>query len=194
MPRNCVVIANIANLTGTLNHGIKNLDGSYEKIRIDYSKLLTYLLNDRVCLGAYAISQQEISIQQNNPVQVKANQIFAQNLNKVGWTPIKVEYDGATKDLNPILDAIWQHGISTLVSTTGEWAVDPEITDIVFVNGSSSWFEAIESFSNTGFQIEIAYPKLATSNLLSNNFAFLDLTEFFLSQHKQKIPRGDLNG
>ena len=57
--RNCIIILNLANFTGTINHGIKNPDGSYQKLRVDYGELLTYLVGDRNLLGAYVISQQD---------------------------------------------------------------------------------------------------------------------------------------
>lgn len=189
--RNVIVILNLANFTGTINHGIKNPDGSYQKLRVDYSELLTYLVGDRNLLGAYVISQQDTaSTSAKSLDQMQANQKFVQRLKNFGWTPIRVSYNSQTSDMSGVLDAIWQNSLNTLVNDAGEWTVNPALTDVVFVNGSAAWFDIINAYFDNGFQVEIAYPKSATSKLLTANFAFLDTTQFLFWSNQKIVEKG----
>ena len=196
--RNCIVLLNLANLTGTLNHGLKKSDGTYNKLRVDYKDLLEYLVGDRNLLGAYVVSQQDISNSSTKTLdQLQSNQKFVQRLTKFGWTPLRVSYNREADDMSVVLDAIWQNTISSLVDDTGELTVNPHLTDIVFVNGSSAWYEVIAAFFTQGFAVEVAYPKIATSKLLMANFAFFDITPFLMSNNAkvtEKIPKDSSNG
>lgn len=177
--RNCLVILNSSNFAGTVNHLNKNGDGTYSKLRVDYKELLTYLIGDRTCLGSYIISQQDTSaVNRKTPDQIQANTKFINRLSKFGWTPVCVSYNSEMQESNSVIDSIWQTAMSVLADSNGNWAVDPETTDIVFVNGSSSWFDIVNAFSESGFQVEVAYPKIATSKAFTANYAFLDLTQF----------------
>lgn len=192
--RNVIVILNLANLTGTLNHGMKNPDGSYQKLRVDYSDLLQYLVGDRNLLGAYVISQQDVSATSSKSLdQLQANQKFVQRLKNFGWTPIRVSYNSQENDMSGVLDAIWQNSLNPLVDEQGQWTVNPSLTDVVFVNGSAAWFDIISSYFESGFQVEVAYPKSATSKLLTANFAFLDTTQFLFWSNQKISEKGNVN-
>ena len=184
--RNCIVVLNLANLTGSMNHGMKNPDGTYQKLRVDYSELLQYLVGDRQLLGAYVISQQDVTASNTKSMDsLQANQKFVQRLKNFGWTPVRVSYNSQDNDMSGVLDAIWQNTLTPLVDEAGQWTVNPALTDVVFVNGSSAWFDVINAYFESGFQVEVAYPKSATSKLLTANFAFLDITQFiFYSNEK----------
>jgi hypothetical protein len=193
MTRNCIVIANLANFTGTINHGIKNDDGSYQKLRVDYNELLRYLVGDRKLLGAYVISQQDTT--STNPKSLEAmqaNQRFVQKLKNFGWTPIRVSYNSQEHDMSGVLDAIWQNSLTPLVDAEGKWTINPALTDVVFVNGSAAWFDIINAYFDSGFQVEVAYPKSATSKLLTANFAFLDTTQFLFWSNQQLSEKGSV--
>lgn len=195
MARNCIVLLNSSNLAGSLNHSIKKIDGSYEKLRVDYNELLQYLIGDRACLGAYVISQRDTcSEYQQTPDQLKANQRFIQRLTNFGWTPVKVEYNSQSGNMNSVIDAIWQNATSNLITDIGEWSINPSLTDVVVVNGSSSWFDVINAFSESEFQVEVAYPKIATSKLLTTNFAFLDITQFLVQSNAKVIGKSSTKG
>lgn len=192
--RNVIVILNLANFTGTINHGMKNPDGSYQKLRVDYSDLLQYLVGDRNLLGAYVISQQDVTASSTKSLeQLQANQKFVQRLKNFGWTPIRVSYNSQENDMSGVLDAIWQNSLNPLVDEQGQWTVNPSLTDVVFVNGSASWFDIISSYFESGFQVEVAYPKSATSKLLTANFAFLDTTQFLFWSNQKISEKGAVN-
>lgn len=185
--RNCIVILSLSNLTGTLNHL------SSSKLRIDYNKLLTYLTNGRNLLGAYVVSQHEVTYCKNqNNTTLQRNQAFLQNLTNFGWTPIKVSYDISTGDMTPVSDAIWKNVLTPFVNESGELTIDPVMTDVIFVNGSAGWFDIINAFFTYGFSVEVNYIKNATSKQLMR-FAFFDLTQWIMEtavQCKSKI-KGD---
>ena len=184
--RNCIIVLNNANFTGTLNHSIKNSDGSYSKLRVDYKDLLQYLVGqDRTLLAAYVVSQQDISTSNKSLAQLQSNQKFVQKLTNFGWTPLRVSYNRETGNIDSVLDSIWQNVISPLLDSDGNYTVNPHMTDIVFVNGSATWYEVIAAFFTKGFSIEIAYPKIATSKLLMANFAFFDITPFLMSNNSK---------
>ena len=184
--RNCIIVLNNANFTGTLNHSIKNSDGSYSKLRVDYKDLLQYLVGqDRTLLAAYVVSQQDISTSNKSLAQLQSNQKFVQKLTNFGWTPLIVSYNRETGNIDSVLDSIWQNVISPLLDSDGNYTVNPHMTDIVFVNGSATWYEVIAAFFTKGFSIEIAYPKIATSKLLMANFAFFDITPFLMSNNSK---------
>jgi len=188
--RNCIIVLNCANFTGTLNHSIKNADGSYSKLRVDYKDLLQYLVGqDRNLLSAYVVSQQDISSNTRSLTQLQNNQKFVQKLTTFGWTPLRVSYDKETGNMESVLDAIWQNVISPLIDDEGNYLVNPHLTDIIFVNGSSTWYEVIAGFFTKGFSIEIAYPKIATSKLLMANFAFFDITPFLMSNNAKLMSK-----
>jgi len=191
MSRNCIVVCNLANLTGTMNHGIKSNEGTYGKLRVDYQDLLNYLVGeDRTLLKAYVVSQQDIS---NNTAksldQLQSNQKFVQRLTKFGWTPLRVSYNRESEDMTPVLDAIWHNVASSLQDSEGNLTVNPALTDIIFVNGSAAWYEVIAGFFTQGFSVEVAYPKIATSKLLMANFAFFDITPFLMSNNAKVLER-----
>lgn len=189
--RNCIIILNLANLTGTLNHGIKNPDGTYQKLRVDYNEFLQYLVGDRTLLGAYVISQQDTTASSSKSLEaMQANQRFVQRLKNFGWTPIRVSYNSEANDMSGVLDSIWQNTLTPLVDDLGEWTINPATTDVVFVNGSASWFEIVSAYFQSGFQVEIAYPKSATSKVLTANFAFLDTTQFLFWSNQKLMDRG----
>jgi hypothetical protein len=170
---------------------MKNADGSYQKLRVDYNELLQYLVGDRKLLGAYVISQQDTT--STNPKSLEAmqaNQRFVQKLKNFGWTPIRVSYNSQENDMSGVLDAIWQNSLTPLVDEEGKWTINPSLTDVVFVNGSAAWFEIINAYFDSGFQVEVAYPKSATSKLLTANFAFLDTTQFLFWSNQQLTEKG----
>jgi len=183
--RNCIIILNLANLTGTLNHSIKKSDGTYEKLRVDYKDLLQYLVGpERNLLSAYVVSQQDIANTTTKTLdQLQNNQKFVQKLTKFGWTPLRVSYTREENDMSSVLDAIWQNTITPLIDEEGNFTVNPHLTDIIFVNGSASWYELIGGCFTKGFSVEVAYPKVATSKLLMANFAFFDITPFLMSSN-----------
>lgn len=183
--RNCIVVLNSANFIGSLNHSIKNSDGGYEKLRVDYVDMLKYLVGDRTLLGAHIISQQDINASDKTLTQLQTNQKFIQGLKKFGWSPVRASYNSADENLSPVFDAIWQNVLSPFVNADDSWSINPATTDIVFVNGSSKWYEIIDTFAQNGFQVEIAYPHIAVSKLLTANFAFLDLTSFLISSNSK---------
>lgn len=183
--RKCIIVLNLSNFTGSLNHSIKNSDGSYEKLRVDYADMLKYLTGDRTLVGSYIISQQDINATNKTLEQLQANQKFIQGLKKFGWESVRVSYNSADENLSPVFDAIWQNVLSPFVNEDGSWSINPATTDIIFVNGTSSWFEIIDTFAQNGFQVEIAYPHIAVSKLLMANFAFLDLTSFLISSNSK---------
>lgn len=187
--RNCIVILNLSNFTGSMNHAIKNNDGSYQKLRVDYAAMLTYLVGDRKLLGAYVVSQQDTAATNKTQEQILANQLFVKRLKKFGWDSISVSYNSVEADLNPVFDSIWKNSLSPFVNSDGSWSINPATTDVVFVNGSSSWFDILNAFFESGFQIEVAYPKTAVSKLLTTNFAFLDLTQFLLHSNAKVMER-----
>ena len=188
--RNCIIVLNNSNFTGTLNHSLKKPDGSYDKLRIDYKDLLQYLVGqDRTLLAAYVVSQQDISSTSRSLSQLQSNQRFVQKLTNFGWTPLRVSYDRETGNMDSVLDSIWQNVISPLLDSEGNYTVNPNLTDIVFVNGSSTWYEVIAGFFTKGFSIEIAYPKIATSKLLMANFAFFDITPFLMSNNAKLLNK-----
>lgn len=188
--RNCIVVLNGSNFTGTLNHSVKNSDGSYSKIRVDYKDLLQYLVGqDRTLLSAYVVSQQDISSNSRSLSQLQHNQQFVQKLTKFGWTPLRVSYDRESGNMDSVLDAIWENVITPLVDSEGNYIVNPHLTDIVFVNGSATWYDVIAGFFTKGFSIEIAYPKIATSKLLTANFAFFDITPFLMSNNAKLLNK-----
>lgn len=183
--RNVLVILNIANLTGTLNHGIKKHDGSYTKLRVDYKALLEHVVGDRHLLGAYVVSQQDVSSSATRSLdKLKATQNFVQKLSRFGWTPLRVPYNSESPDTTTILNTIWENSLSSLVDPeTGQWTINTSLTDVVFINGSVSWFDIVNAYFNQGFGVEVAYLKSATSKMLLANFAFFDLTSFFVSNN-----------
>ena len=183
--RKVLVVLNLSNFTGTANHCIKTANGGYEKLRVDYKEMLQYLVNDRELLGAYVISQQDVK-STRTAEQLTANQKFVQKLKDFGWTPVRIPYDSSSNDMTAVFDIIWQNVLSPFADERGELTINPATTDIVFVNGSASWFDLINSFFQLGFQAEVAYPKSAISSLLTANFAFLDLTQFLL-QNNAKV-------
>ena len=188
--RNCIIVLNNSNFTGTLNHSLKKPDGSYDKLRIDYKDLLQYLVGqDRTLLAAYVVSQQDISSTSRSLSQLQSNQRFVQKLTNFGWTPLRVSYDRETGNMDSVLDSILQNVISPLLDSEGNYTVNPNLTDIVFVNGSSTWYEVIAGFFTKGFSIEIAYPKIATSKLLMANFAFFDITPFLMSNNAKLLNK-----
>ena len=187
--RNVIVILNLANFTGSMNHSIKRQDGSYEKLRVDYADLLSYLVGDRTLCGAYVISQQDSQANNKSLDQLEANQKFVQRLKRFGWSPVRVSYNSVFGDLTPVFDAIWQNSLSPFANPDGTWNISPANTDVVFVNGSSSWFDIMNAFFDNGFQVEVAYPKSAVSKLLTANFAFLDITQFLLKSNAKVIEK-----
>lgn len=189
--RNCIILLNLANFAGTLNHSMKNPDGTYGKLRVDYKDLLEYLVGqDRKLLGAYVVSQQDISTSNTKSLeQLQANQRFVQKLSNFGWTPLRVSYNREAADTTPMLDSIWQNALSSLMDEEGNWTVNPHLTDIVFVNGSAAWYDIIAAFFSQGFSVEVAYPKIATSKILMANFAFFDTTPFLMSNNAKVIER-----
>ena len=189
--RNCVVVLNISNLTGTMNHGLKHPDGSYEKLRVDYKDLLDYLVGpDRQLLNAYVVSQHDVSPSNTRTLdQLQANQKFVQRLANFGWTPLRVSYNREAPDTTAMLDTIWQNVLSTLMDDEGNWTVNPHLTDILFVNGSAAWYDMIAAFFTQGFSVEVAYPKIATSKVLMANFAFFDITPFLMSNNAKLLER-----
>jgi hypothetical protein len=187
--RNCIVVLNLSNFTGSMNHSIKRADGTYEKLRVDYSDMLSYLVGDRKLLGAYVISQQDITATNKTLEQLEANQKFVQRLKKFGWTPVRVSYNSNDANLTSVFDTIWQTVLSPFIGTDGAWTINPSTTDVVFVNGSSAWFDILNAFFETGFQVEVAYPKAAVSRLLTANFAFLDMSQFLLHSNSKVLER-----
>lgn len=189
MSRNCIIICNLSNFTGSMNHFIKRPDGTYEKIRVDYSDMLSYLVGDRNLSGAYVISQQDMNATGKTIEQLETNQRFVQKLKKFGWTPVRVSYNSTDADLTPVFDAIWQNALSPFANPDGTWNVNPAFTDVVFVNGSAAWFDIMSAFFNNGFQVEVAYPKSAVSRMLTANFAFLDMTQFLLKSNAKVLEK-----
>ena len=189
--RNCIIVLNLANFTGTMNHGLKHSDGTYSKLRVDYKELLDYLVGpDRNLLGAYVVSQQDISASNTKSLeQLQANQRFVQRLTNFGWTPLRVSYNRETNTSTTMLETIWQNTLSSLLDNDGNWLVNPHITDIIFVDGSSAWYDIIAAFFTQGFSVEVAYPKVATSKLLMANFAFFDITPFLMSNNAKVVER-----
>ena len=183
MSRNCIIVLNLSNFTGSMNHSIRNSDGSYEKLRVDYADMLTYLVGDRKLCGAYVVSQQDITATNKTQAQLEANQRFVQKLKNFGWTPLKVSYNSLENNLTSVFDAIWQTTLSSFVRTDGVLELNPATTDVIFVNGSSAWFDIMAAFFDYGFQVEVAYPKSAVSKILTSNFAFLDMTQFLLKNN-----------
>lgn len=182
--RNVIVICNISNLTGTLNHGVKRSDGSYAKLRVDYKALLDHIVGDRNLLGAYIVSQQDVNNASGKSLEkLQATQNFVQKLKKFGWTPLRVPYNSDSTDVTTILNTIWENSLSSLVDSEGQWNINTSLTDVVFINGSIGWFDIVNAYFNQGFGVEIAYLKSATSKMLLANFAFLDLTQFLTSNN-----------
>jgi hypothetical protein len=191
LQRNVIVICNVANLTGTLNHGIKKADGSYVKLRVDYKALLDHVVGDRNLLGAYIVSQQDTTNSSGKSLEkLQATQTFVQRLKKFGWTPLRVPYTAENTDVTTILNTIWENSLSSLVEPeTGQWKINTSLTDVVFINGSISWFDIVNAYFNQGFGVEIAYLKSATSKMLLANFAFLDLTNFLTTNNIQTVSK-----
>lgn len=189
--RNCLIVLNLSNFCGTLNHSLKNADGGYEKLRVDYKDLLKYLVGeDRQLLSAYVVSQQDISGATNKTLdQLQSNQKFVQKLTKFGWTPLRVSYNRETNDMTSVIDSIWQSTVYPLIDADGNFSVNPHLTDVIFVNGSASWYELIGGYFAKGFSVEVAYPKVATSKLLMANFAFFDITPFLMSSNAKLIEQ-----
>lgn len=185
LQRNVIVICNIANLTGSLNHGIKKSDGSYIKLRVDYKALLAHVVGDRKLLGAYVVSQQDATNTTSKSLtERQTTQNFVQRLTKFGWTPVRVPYVSGSTDVTTILNSIWENSLSPLVDpNTGQFTINVSLTDVVFINGSIAWFDIANAYFNQGFGVEIAYIKSATSKMLLANFAFLDLTQFLIANN-----------
>lgn len=181
--RNCIVIANVANLTGSLNHAIKDPRGGYQKIRVDYKALLDYVCNGRYLLGAYVVSQQDINTPTLSEDRQLANQKFLSKLKNFGWTPIRVSYNSKEQDTTNIVNAIWQNVMAPLVDENRQLTINEALTDVIFINGSALWFDLIQTFFNAGFNPEVSYMKAATSKHLLANFAFDDLTQFFIKNN-----------
>lgn len=192
--RNCIVVLNLSNLTGTLNHGVQLPNGQYKKLRADFKDLLEYAVGDRNLLGAYVVSQQDTSpLQTRTPEQLQQSQKFLQGLKRFGWTPVRVAYNSQdVTSMEGVLNSIWAHTSGPLVVQNGdvaEWKYTPALVDIVFINGSSLWNDIVSAYFNSGFSVEVAFLKAATSHNLLGNYPFLDLTSFLINNTNKVVNK-----
>lgn len=187
--RNCIVIMNLANLTGFLNQS--NPSG---KMRIDYGALLKHVTGDRNLIGAFCVSQQDIKKSMSKPLtELQTNQRFVQTLKAFNWEPIRVAYNSETADVSNIVNSLWSN-ISELISTAGQYTIDPSSIDIVFINGSNAWTPVVDYFFSAGFSVEVCYPKKSTSRFLYSNYAFWDITSFLTSIQTASVQEVYNNG
>lgn len=171
--RNCIVVLNIANLTGYLNN--TSLSG---KIRIDYGALLKHVVGDRNLLGAFCVSQHDTKkAAEKSLTELQTNQRFVQTLKAFGWNPVRVAYNSETADISNIVNALWSN-ISELITSEGQYTIDPSSIDVIFINGSNVWTPVVDYFFTAGFSVEVCYPKKSTSRFLYSNYAFWDITQF----------------
>ena len=189
--RNCIVVLNGANFTGTLNHGVKFAGASYEKLRVDYQDLLNFVVGDRNLLGAFVVSQNDTS-KPKTPEQLQRNKKFLSGLKRFGWNISNIEYNGLECTPEQLVAPIWETALSPFIDEFKQFVFDVEQTDLVIITGSATWFDAATSFYETGLGVEIAYLQQATSKAYLSNFPFVDLTEFVVHSHTQlltnKIP------
>ncbi len=178
--KNCIVILNLSNFTGTLNHGLELQTGMYKKLRADYKKMLQYIVNDRNLLGAFVLSQKDLSAKMAlNQTKKEENEKFLQTLKRFGWTPITLEYYGNELTSQKLLDSLWE-ATNPLLVEDNEWKYDPSDVDIIFINGSVSWYDVIVAYYNAQFSVEVSFLSTATNKHLKSDFPFLDITDFLI--------------
>lgn len=180
--RQCLVVAHLANLTGYLN----NMSDS--KIRLDYKELLNYAANGRELVGALCVSQYDLAFMSSKSIEYRTkNKKFLFSLQALGWTPLQVPYDAATKDMDVVFQAVWRSIYPMLMDESDQPKYDFANIDLVFITGSALWMSVISPFHGNGFSIEVLYPKKSTSSELSSTFVFRDLQGFITKSAPQPI-------
>jgi hypothetical protein len=169
--RQVIVLVNLSNLTGFFNH-----TREHEKIRIDYSKFLDGLLDNRQLLKAIIVSQQDTGLNKSVS-KLQSNQAFLRGLEKLGWEVLRVAFNSSVKDMTNVVNSIWSSVNECLFDAEGNQVYDPSNIDIVMVTGSASWYDVGVTLFNGGYNMEIAYPKRSTSKVLYANFAFWDISD-----------------
>jgi len=191
--RNCIVILNNANLIGILNHGIKNADGSFGKVRIDYKALLDYVVDGRKLLSAYSVSQYDSNVHNNRPIeQQQRNNKFFTMLSNFGWTPLQVSFDIMSQDTSNTLNVLWDTVMSPYYAEDQKFTLDIENTDVVFITGSGSWFNIIQSFKDSGFNTQIAFTPKATNKMMAYQHEFKDISRFLVEQHQKSLENASV--
>ena len=172
--RQCLVVAHLANISGFLNNFVEG-----QKVRLDYRALLKKAANDREVIGALCVSQYDLAFMSNKSVEYRnKNKKFLFSLQALGWAPLQVPYDAASKDMNGVFQSVWRAIYPMLMDESDQPKYDFANIDLVFITGSALWMEVISPFHNNGFSVEILYPKKSTSSELSSTFVFRDLQGF----------------
>lgn len=184
--RDCIVILNLANLTGFLN----NTEVNRGKMRIDYSQLLTAAANGRNIIGALCVSQCDPIVRaQKSEEYRKSNRRFLYSLQAFSWTPLEVEYDSATRDMSKVTGSVYGAVCDMLLDSEGAHKYDLSNVDLVFITGSAQWAEVLAPFAENGLSTEVLYPRKSTSAALYSNHIFRDLHPFILSSNQDVMSR-----
>lgn len=182
--RQCIVVAHLANLSGYLNNCVEG-----KHVRLDYHKLLKHAANGREVVGALCVSQYDLAFMANKSVEYRnKNKKFLFSLQALGWTPLQVPYDAATKDMDVVFQAVWRSLYKMLMNESDEPKYDFANIDLVFITGSGLWTAVISPFHTNGFAIEVLYPKKSTSSELSSTFVFRDL-QGFINTYTNNEPK-----
>ena len=172
--RQCLIVVNNSNLAGYLNNASEG-----KHIRLDYKELLNHAANGREVIGALCVSQYDLAFMANKSVEYRnKNKKFLFSLQALGWTPLQVPYDAATKNMDTVFQAVWRSMYSMLMNEQDEPKYDFANIDLVFITGTALWVSVVSPFHTNGFAIEVLYPKKSTSSELSSTFVFRDLQGF----------------
>lgn len=172
--RQCLVVCNVSNLAGYLNNFSEG-----KHIRLDYKELLSHAANGREVIGALCVSQYDLAFMSNKSVEYRnRNKKFLFSLQALGWSPLQVPYDAATKDMDVVFQAVWRSMYAMLMNEQDQPKYDFANIDLVFITGTSLWMPVVSPFHTNGFAIEVLYPKKSTSAELSSTFVFRDLQGF----------------
>ena len=184
--RDCIIIANLANITGFLN----NTELNRGKLRVDYGQLLTHAANGRNIIGALCVSQCDPAVMgAKSDDYRKSNRRFLYSLQAFQWTPLEVEYNSKTQDMSKVTSSVYDAVCDLVLTETGENKYDLTNVDLVFITGSNLWNIVISPFAEAGFSIEVLYPRKSTSAALYSQFIFRDLYPFVINSNQEVMNR-----
>ena len=184
--RDCIVVLNLANITGFLN----NTEVNRGKMRVDYGQLLITAANGRNVIGAICVSQCDPAVMgAKSDDYRKSNRRFLYSLQAFQWTPLEVEYNSKTQDMSNVTKGVYETICGLVLDSDGSHKYDLANVDIVVITGSNLWTSVIAPFNEAGFSIEILYPRKSTSSALYSQFIFRDLYPFILSSNQEVMNR-----
>lgn len=184
--RSCIIVLNLANLTGFLN----NTELNRGKMRIDYGQLLATAANGRNIIGALCVSQCDPWVMSaKSEDSRKSNRKFLFSLQAFSWTPLEVDYNSRTQNMNTVVRPIYDSVCDMLLNPDGSHKYDLSLVDIVFITGTAKWSEVMTPFAENGFPIEVLYPKKSTSGVLYSQYAFRDLQPFILESNQRVMEK-----